>query len=73
MTHNEKQEKVFLFLCSKMDKIGDVWTPQERTKYINESVIYVKNTLHLSKQEAMKVVVKFVYKFGLKINNNKKQ
>ena len=69
MNYAKQQETVFLFLCSKMDKIGNVWTPQERTKYINESVIYVKNTLHLSKQEAMKIVVKFVYKFGLKIKS----
>lgn len=70
MTYKEKQEVVFKYLCAKMDKIGGeerTWTVKERIKFIKESEIYVKSTLHLSRQEAMKVVVNFVYKFGLKI------
>jgi hypothetical protein len=53
-----------------MDKIGgeeQTWTAKQRAKFIKDSTIYIKDTLHLSQQEAMKVAVNFIYKFGLKI------
>lgn len=72
MIYTEKQQIVLGFLINKMTKIGgegQTWTVQQQSKFSKESTEYVKKTLHLSKQESMKIVVKFIYKFGLKITN----